>query len=96
MNENWYKRGLGIAYDAKLKPETLKWSEDYVRAYPTPTSWRTALQIYRQDNPLDDNQTLDPLLASPAPPRRLTASATSSNMRARRSIAACRARRSRP
>lgn len=59
VNENWYKRGLGIAYDAKLKPETLKWSEDYVRAYPTPTSWRTALQIYRQDNPLDDNQTLD-------------------------------------
>ncbi|MBU3079399.1 tetratricopeptide repeat protein [Sphingomonas quercus] len=59
VNENWYKRGLGIAYDSKLKPETLKWSEEYVKAYPTPTSWRTALQIYRQDNPLDDNATLD-------------------------------------
>lgn len=59
VDENWYKRGLGIAYDSKLKPETLKWSGDYVKAYPTPTSWRTALQIYRTDNPLDDGQTLD-------------------------------------
>ena len=59
VNENWYKRGLGIAYDSKLKPETLKWSEAYVQAFPSPTAWRTALQIYRQDNPLDDGQTLD-------------------------------------
>jgi len=59
VSENWYKRGLGIAYDSKLKPETLKWSEEYIKAYPSPTSWRTALQIYRQDNTLDDNQTLD-------------------------------------
>ncbi len=59
VSENWYKRARGIAYDAKLKPQTLKWNMAYVEAYPTPTNWRTAIQLFRQDSQLDDGQDLD-------------------------------------
>lgn len=57
--EDWYKMGLKYAYDAKLKPETLKYAQAYVTAYPSKTGWRDALTIYRNDNPLDDEQGLD-------------------------------------
>lgn len=61
VSENWYKRALAIAYEGKLGPQTLKWSEAYVQAYPTPTNWRTALSLYRQDARLDEQADLDVL-----------------------------------
>lgn len=58
-SEDWYKMALKYAYDAKMKPETLKYAQAYVTAYPSKTGWRDALTIYRNDNPLDDEQSLD-------------------------------------
>lgn len=53
----WYGRGAGMAYKAKLSAETAKWTRAQVAAYPTPDNWRSALVIYRDSNKLD-NQTL--------------------------------------
>jgi lipopolysaccharide biosynthesis regulator YciM len=51
--ENWYKRGLKFAYEAKLPAQTMKLSRDLVSAYPTADNWRDALTIYRQQANLD-------------------------------------------
>jgi tetratricopeptide (TPR) repeat protein len=57
--EDWYNRGLGAAYNAKLPAETVKWSSMLVRAYPTATNWRSALVLYRDSKALDPQITLD-------------------------------------
>lgn len=59
VSEDWYNRGLGAAYNAKLPAETVKWSSMLVRAYPTATNWRSALVLYRDSKPLDPQITLD-------------------------------------
>jgi tetratricopeptide (TPR) repeat protein len=59
--ENWYKRALKFAYDAKLGPQTLQTSRDLVAAYPTASNWRDALTIYRQSAQLDKQTETDVL-----------------------------------
>jgi lipopolysaccharide biosynthesis regulator YciM len=51
--ENWYKRALRFAYEAKLPSQTLKLSRDLVAAYPSTDTWRDVLTIYRQQANLD-------------------------------------------
>jgi tetratricopeptide (TPR) repeat protein len=51
--ENWYRRALKFAYEAKLPAQTMKISRDLISAYPTATHWRDALTIYRQQGNLD-------------------------------------------
>ncbi|AFN56120.1 hypothetical protein FBY51_1400 [Zymomonas mobilis] len=58
--ESWLKRGVALAYNAKLQPETIKLCQQWVASYPTNDSWRTSLQIYRDFNrTLDGDATLD-------------------------------------
>jgi predicted Zn-dependent protease len=57
--ENWYKRALRFAYEAKLPQQTSKLSRDLVAAYPTPDNWRDALTIYRQSATLDKQSETD-------------------------------------
>ena len=45
--ETWYKRGLKLSYDAKMTPQSLKFTRDLIAAYPTTTNWRDGLLIYR-------------------------------------------------
>lgn len=45
--ETWYKRGLKLSYDAKMIPQSLKFTRDLIAAYPTTTNWRDGLLIYR-------------------------------------------------
>ena len=45
-DENWYKRALTLAYNAKL-PVAVDVSRDWVRAYPSAASWKDSLRIYR-------------------------------------------------
>lgn len=59
VTEDWYNRGLAAAYNAKLSAESVKWSSMLVRAYPTPTNWRSALVLYRDSKSLDPQITLD-------------------------------------
>ncbi len=56
--ENWYRRALGIAYEAKL-PQTQAASYALVSAYPNGTNWRDVLVISRDTMKLDDQGNLD-------------------------------------
>jgi len=55
----WYGRGAGMAYRAKLNAETAQWTRLQVSAYPTPENWRSALVIYRDGSKLDNQALLD-------------------------------------
>jgi tetratricopeptide (TPR) repeat protein len=45
-DENWYKRALTLAYNAKL-PVAIDISRDWVKAYPSAANWKDAIRIYR-------------------------------------------------
>jgi hypothetical protein len=45
-DENWYKRALTLAYNAKL-PVAVDVSREWVKAYPSASSWKDSLRIYR-------------------------------------------------
>lgn len=47
--ENYYKRGVGMAYGAKL-PVTTELTREWVAAYPNADSWHNALAIYQNLN----------------------------------------------
>jgi tetratricopeptide (TPR) repeat protein len=64
--ENWYKRGLKMAYDAQLGPQSIKISRELVSAYPSATNWRDALLIFRSLTNADRAMDLDILRLSRA------------------------------
>ena len=59
-DQEWYKRAVALAYEAKL-PGATELSRQWVAAYPTPTNWRDALRVYRKVANLGDAATLDAL-----------------------------------
>ncbi len=59
-DESWYKRMVGLAYEAKL-PSAIELSRQWVAAYPTAANWRDALRVYRQAGDPDDALRLDAL-----------------------------------
>ena len=56
--ENWYKRGVALAFDAKL-PIAATLARDWVAAYPSPKNWRDAIRIYQGGSKLDDASLID-------------------------------------
>lgn len=59
VDESWYKYALKIAYEGKMRPESLRLSRELVAAYPTPANWRDTLLVFRDVNTLDKGATLD-------------------------------------
>lgn len=59
--EDWIRRALGIAYDAKLPAETIRYGQLLVTTVPNTETWRTAIQTYRDTSPLDAQSTIDAL-----------------------------------
>jgi tetratricopeptide (TPR) repeat protein len=57
--EGWYKRALKTALDAKMAPETLKFSRLLVAAYPDSENWRDAALAYRDVGGFDPSARLD-------------------------------------
>ncbi|MEI6417515.1 MAG: tetratricopeptide repeat protein [Sphingomonadales bacterium] len=55
--ESWYRRALGIAYDAKLPAETRSSSLLLLGAYPNPVNWRDGIVILQDSFPSIDEQT---------------------------------------
>lgn len=47
VSEDYYRRGLRRAYGAKMQNETTAWSQKWVAAYPSTTSWRDSLVLFR-------------------------------------------------
>lgn len=58
-DESWYKAAVGRSADAKLAPQSLKLTRDWLTAYPTANNWRDALSNYRFLVPLDEKAELD-------------------------------------
>jgi hypothetical protein len=57
--QDWIKRGIAMAYNAKLAPQTAKLSADYVRYYPSLTSWGDAINIRRNLFDYDGQELVD-------------------------------------
>lgn len=58
-NENWYKRGLATAYNAKMNAEAQQWGLLYAGAYPTQASWGDAIAIAINTGRLQPQEMLD-------------------------------------
>lgn len=56
--EETYRLAIQSAFDAK-SPDAAAIAREWVTAYPSSESWRNALAIYRNDNHLDTEGTLD-------------------------------------
>lgn len=56
--ENWYKRAVKLAYEAKL-PTADSIARQWVAAYPSAKNWRDTIRIYQTDSGLDDASLLD-------------------------------------
>jgi hypothetical protein len=61
VDEDWYRRSLAMAYDAKMGPQVVKYGQQLVDAYPRADIWRVALQTFRETNQLDPQADLDTL-----------------------------------
>jgi hypothetical protein len=57
--ENWYRRGLKVAYDSKLAPQAAEFAGMLVQKYPTPDNWQAALQVVNAVGQLDEDGQLD-------------------------------------
>jgi tetratricopeptide (TPR) repeat protein len=56
---NWYRRGLGAAYKAKLLPQAADFSMALVKAYPTTENWSGAITVVREIGKYPAQETLD-------------------------------------
>lgn len=57
VDEAWYRRRLGIAYDGKLAGQVQPAALALVTAFPNPVNWRDAIVITRDSFPSVDEQT---------------------------------------
>lgn len=57
--QEWYQRGIGIAYAAKLSAETQRLTQSWLAAYPSKTNWRDSLVTFRDLNNFDNDGQLD-------------------------------------
>lgn len=56
-DESWYRRAIAVAH--KGQQPTLELARKWVAAYPSPASWRDALNIYRNQAKPDDATLFD-------------------------------------
>ena len=57
--ENWYRRGLGVAYKAKLLDQAQVFSTALVRDYPSSENWAGAIAVLREVGHFQAQETLD-------------------------------------
>ncbi len=57
--DSWLKRGLAMAYNAKLQPQAAKFAAMYAQYYPSASSWGDAIAIQRNLNNYDGQELLD-------------------------------------
>jgi hypothetical protein len=55
----WWGRGISIAYNAKLYPQTTAMQMQLLRDYPTKDNWRDAIILYRDINKVDADYEID-------------------------------------
>jgi hypothetical protein len=57
--DNWIKRGLAMAYEGNLAPQSTKFARMYVESYPSSDAWGDAIAIQRTFFEADGQDTLD-------------------------------------
>ena len=57
--ENWYRRGLGVAYKAKLLDQAQVFSIALVRDFPVSENWAGAIAVLREVGRFQAQETLD-------------------------------------
>ena len=57
--ENWYRRGLGVAYKSKLLDQAQTFSTALVRDYPSSENWAGAIGVLREIGKYQSQETLD-------------------------------------
>jgi tetratricopeptide (TPR) repeat protein len=57
--ESWYRRGIDLSTAAKLAPQTMKFTREWIAAYPTRENWRDAILLYRENGAPDAAALLD-------------------------------------
>ncbi len=57
--ENWYRRGLGVAYKAQQLDQAAVFSMALVEAYPTTQNWGGAITVVREIGKFPAQETLD-------------------------------------
>jgi predicted negative regulator of RcsB-dependent stress response len=45
--ESWYRRAVELSVVGTLAPQTMKFSRDWISAYPSPENWRDVVLTYR-------------------------------------------------
>ncbi|HMO69625.1 MAG TPA: hypothetical protein PKE25_13415 [Novosphingobium sp.] len=56
---NWYRRGLGAAYNAKLLDQAVQFSYGLAKAYPSTDNWAGAITVVREIGQFPAQETLD-------------------------------------
>lgn len=64
IDEAWYRRGLTVAYQNKIVPQVYDFAGMWIGDFPSPTNWRDVVNLTRNLNQLDPQQTLDLLRLS--------------------------------
>jgi hypothetical protein len=59
VEEQWYRRGLTIAYNNQVVPQVYDYVTMWIGDYPSTTNWRDAVNLTRNLNNFDPQQTLD-------------------------------------
>lgn len=57
--EDYFRRGLRQAYSAKDVAKTTEWSQKWVAAYPSVSSWRDSLVLFRDASAFDSQTNVD-------------------------------------
>ena len=64
VDEQWYRRGLTVAYNNKITPEVYDFASTWIADFPSPTNWRDTVNLTRNLNDFGQQQTLDLLRLS--------------------------------
>ncbi|QFT77937.1 tol-pal system YbgF family protein [Erythrobacter sp. THAF29] len=66
VDEQWYRRGLTVAYNNKIVPQVYEFAGMWIADYPSPANWRDVVNLTRNLNQFEAPQTLDLLRLSRA------------------------------
>ncbi len=59
VEEQWYRRGLTVAYNNEIVPDVYDFAVNWVKDYPSVGNWRDAINLTRNLNEFEGPQMLD-------------------------------------
>ncbi|BDI61175.1 hypothetical protein [Qipengyuania nanhaisediminis] len=59
VDEQWYRRGVTVAYEYELTPYVYDFATLWLSDYPSPQNWRDAVNLTRNLNTFEANEILD-------------------------------------